>query len=395
MRLRHVVVVLLVVASMGLLFLGTRLHWLDARATTTTPPPTANEVDAGTMVSLEDLPKQLNLSRESVEVQDERFTCANMSVLRFVDDEPFARGWNKEAWRAIWPANLNKMYTVKRRYLSRAKDKASLARKRAYGLAQLRRELEVHDKLKHWNIATSYGGCLSPASARDDDVAIVAEYVDAYQLRELMQQRLPWCVWTKLALDVGALIKYLDESDAGPAVHCDWKPEQFVVRKKDYRVVLVDVDSIQFYARGAAYLDQHACNGSAPNECSQFEGECFQELGRSMPVPDAQCDVARSRCRGFDTSSMVWVFARGLLVDFLGARVDMFDNERTGQASPDMVRGNAMYVRVLSDVVRNTTHAERRARWSVEAVLKELRLLYAQGNGKQCMTKWQWHRRMA
>lgn len=396
-RLRQTVLLVLLAASAMLLVLGARLHWaMPPRVSTTDDHDVHNEEEDDVWrnaVPLDQLPNRLHLPKEAVERQDERFTCDNMSLLQLVDAAPFAHGWNKEAWRATWPANLNKMYTVKRRYLSRAKDKAALERRRAYGLEVLRRESEVLSKLKHWNIATFYGGCLAPTGGSDADVAIVLEYVDAYAMKELTAQTLPWCVWTKLALDLGALIKYLDEAESGPAVHCDWKPEQFVVRKKDYRVVLVDVDSIQFYKRGSAFLADAPCNGSAANECAELEGECFQELARTTPVPDAQCDTARGLCRGFNTSSMVWVLARGMLVDFLNGGKDLFVNEKG--PSPDMVRGTSMFRSVFAALLRNTTQSERSARWSVEAVLKELRLLYAQGNGKQCMTKWQWHRRKA
>jgi hypothetical protein len=342
-------------------------------------------------VPLNDLPAQLNLPDEATERNDERFTCDNMSLLKFLDAEPFAHGWNKEVWRAMWPENLNKMYTVKRRYLSRAKNAEALQRRRTYGLSVLRRELALLDKLKHWNIATSYGGCLD-ASLGDTAVAIVVEYVDAYSMKELMAQRLPWCVWTKLAIDLGQLIKYLEQSDNGPAVHCDWKPDQFIVRKKDYRVVLVDVDSIQFYSPGTSYLDQHSCNGSSPAECAQFEGECFQETARSIAVPDAQCDMSRMRCTGFNTSSMLWALGAGMMLEFLGGAKDMFVTERLGPA-PDMVRGTKMFRETFVDAIRNVTQDKRSERWSVDELLVSLRLLYAQGNGKQCMTKWQWHKR--
>jgi len=385
----------LLAASAMLLVLGVRLHWAMPRESAHDAEASETDDDVWRdAVPLDELPNQLHLPREATELQDERFTCENMSLLQLLDSAPFAHGWNKEAWRATWPANLNKMYTVKRRYLSRAKDKAALGRRRAYGLEVLRREAVVLSQLKHWNIATYYGGCLAPTSGADADVAIVLEYVDAYTMKELMAQTLPWCVWTKLALDLGALIKYLDEAESGPAVHCDWKPEQFVVRKKDYRVVLVDVDSIHFYARGSAFLADAPCNGSAPNECAELEGECFQELARTTAVPDAQCDTTRGLCRGFNTSSMVWVLGRGLLVEFLSGGKDLFVNDAKGP-SPDMVRGTNMFRSVFASLLRNTTQSERGARWSIEAVLKELRLLYAQGNGKQCMTKWQWHRRKA
>jgi hypothetical protein len=402
---RRILMLLLVVASVMLIMVSRQLHLVsDNMVVTKSAPsdvlrPTASESgddddDASLWsngVPLNDLPAQLHLPDEATERNDERFTCANMSLLKFLDDAPFAHGWNKEAWRAMWPENLNKMYTVKRRFLSRAKTKEALERRRSYGLTVLRRELELLDKLKHWNIATSYGGCLD-ASLGDDSVAIVVEYVDAYSMKELMAQRLPWCVWTKLAIDLGSLIKYLDQSDNGPAVHCDWKPEQFIVRKKDYRVVLVDVDSIQFYERGGSYLDQHACNGSSKAECAQFEGECFQETARSTPVPDAQCDVTRGRCIGFNTSSMVWALGAGMMLDFLGGAKDMFLTERLGPA-PDMVRGTKMFLETFADAIRNATHDVQSERWSVDELLVSLRLLYAQGNGKQCMTKWQWHKR--
>jgi hypothetical protein len=405
---RRILMLLLAVASVMLILVSRQLHLVvsggDVVNKSSSPPrrprakEEANDDDDALLwsngVPLNDLPAQLHLPEEATERSDERFTCANMSLLKLLDDAPFAHGWNKEVWRAMWPENLNKMYTVKRRYLSRAKTKEALERRRSYGLAVLKRELELLDKLKHWNIATSYGGCLeAPRGADDDDrVAIVVEYVDAYSMKELMAQRLPWCVWTKLAIDLGSLIKYLDQSENGPAVHCDWKPDQFVVRKKDYRVVLVDVDSIQFYRRGGAYLEEHACNGSSKAECAQFEGECFQETARAMVVPDAQCDVTRGRCIGFNTSSMVWALGAGMMLDFLGGAKDLFLTERLGPA-PEMVRGTKMFVETFADAIRNATHDEQRARWSVDELLVALRLLYAQGNGKQCMTKWQWHKR--
>jgi hypothetical protein len=50
----------------------------------------------------------------------------------------------------------------------------------------------------------------------------------AYSMEEILKHTLPWCVWTKLAIDFVMVLKYLDESPLGPAVHCDWKANQFV-----------------------------------------------------------------------------------------------------------------------------------------------------------------------
>ena len=83
------------------------------------------------------------------------------------------------------------------------------------------------------------------------------------------------------------------------------------------------------------------CSGTAEAECAQMGEECFQEEARKWDVPDTQCDVERKQCVGFDTKSLVWSFARGLLLDFLGAPTDMFNNRRG--PSPDAGNFNLIY----------------------------------------------------
>ena len=63
-------------------------------------------------------------------------------------------------------------------------------------------------------------------------------------------------------------------------MHCDWKANQFIVRKKDYRLVLTDVDSVHFYdeARGRAFLDDVACSSAPESACTSTREECFQYL---------------------------------------------------------------------------------------------------------------------
>ena len=262
-------------------------------------------------------------------------------------------------------------------------------RKKAYSLSLLARELELLRRFTHWNIVTGYGGCVDE-TAPDDDIALVTEYVDAYTLAELHKQALPWCVRAKLAIDLAVLVKYLDE--AGPVVHCDWKADQFVVRRKDYRVVLVDVDSLVEYERGGAYLADHECTGADEAECAQFGAECFQEEARRWTVPDARCDTARGRCIGFNTGSIVWSLARGILIDFLGAPLHMMANRRG--PSPDAVRGTKMYRETLINIIRNGTLENRDERWDIHRILAELRSMYSQGNGKECLTRWNWHKRL-
>ena len=153
---------------------------------------------------------QLQLPPAAVAPADERFACANMSLLTLLGTKPIARGWNKEVWRAEWAANLHKPYAVKRRRLDRAKNAADLARKQQYALAQLQREWARLREFRHWNIVTGYGGCVD-AAAPDEAIGLVTELVDAYSLAELLRQAMPWCVWTKMAIDFAMLIKYLHE----------------------------------------------------------------------------------------------------------------------------------------------------------------------------------------
>jgi hypothetical protein len=80
--------------------------------------------DVGDLASLHKLPNHLHLPAYVGERSDEVFTCENMSLLRLLDTKPFATGWNKEIWKATWPENNNKLYSIKRRFLSRVSVRA-------------------------------------------------------------------------------------------------------------------------------------------------------------------------------------------------------------------------------------------------------------------------------
>ena len=143
-----------------------------------------------------------------------------------------------------------------------------------------------------------------------------------------------------------------------------------------------------------AFLDDEKCStdetsADSNKYCTAVRGECFQEQARHDDVPDAHCDQRSGHCRGFNTSSMLWAFGGGILLDFLGAKREMFPNN-VGR-NRDMEKATQQFVQTLSDIVRNTTLSERARRWDVERVLQQLRMLYNRSEGKRCFTRFQWH----
>jgi hypothetical protein len=55
-----------------------------------------------------------------------------------------------------------------------------------------------------------------------------------------------------------------------------------VVRKKDYRVVLVDVDSIQIYPNDRSYLDSERCNDNHLKQKSGKGHLCFETENNTL-----------------------------------------------------------------------------------------------------------------
>ena len=90
---------------------------------------------------------------------------------------------------------------------------------------------------------------------------------------------------------------------------------------------------------------------------------------------------------------MVWSFARGLLIDILRVPKDLFWNRKG--ASKDMQRATDLFNSELKNIIMNATAIEREERWSVHKVLDELRSIWSRGNGKECVTRWNWHKRFA
>ena len=152
-----------------------------------------------------------------------------------------------------------------------------------------------------WHIATTYGGCFDPDA---EVVGLVTEYFEHYTLVELLSQTVPWCVRAKIAIGFVDLVQHLDNSLAGPGVLCDWSLENFDVRKKDYRVVLHNLQS--YHTLGvrkdgstiALHSDKHCGGNTRPKAfCHTLEPQC--SLGwhgeLDSPTPDGRCNVKTKR----------------------------------------------------------------------------------------------------
>lgn len=104
----------------------------------------------------------------------------------------------------------------------------------------------------------------------------------------------------------------------------DWKSDNFGV-SADGRLMLFDVDSIEFYARSTRYLWQKYCDEEDARDVRQFKTECMQ-LGsfrnsmRSGEWPgELFCNTTTRLCDGYDSLSNVWGYCAAVLPAILGS----------------------------------------------------------------------------
>jgi hypothetical protein len=105
----------------------------------------------------------------------------------------------------------------------------------------------------------------------------------------------------------------------------DWKSDNFGVSGDGRRLMLFDVDSIEFYARNTRYLWQKYCDEETDRDVRNFKTDCmmlgsFRNSMRAGEWPaELFCNATTRLCDGFDSFSNVWGFCSAVLPVILGS----------------------------------------------------------------------------
>jgi hypothetical protein len=228
--------------------------------------------------------------------------CADFqsSALRYVDAVPFARGFSKAAWRAMWNG---RSLVVKRPAVLTSDTKSAEALRRDFAFA-VKQELKFFMYLgRHPNVIEYYGSCIANLSGSGGETALAVEGPLVAWHAVVSSRQLGWSARLHLALQLLQLLELLASSRL---VHCDWKADQIAVTI-DLRVKLVDLKSLRYHGSASTpWMSQKAC--ASDGDCS---GDCFKWLFQNnFDVPHQRCDAERGRCRGLDASSMLHASAQ-------------------------------------------------------------------------------------
>lgn len=143
----------------------------------------------------------------------------------------------------------------------------------------------------------------------------------------------PWsggseCTALGLAVQGAELLVAFERGDAAidsSIFMSDWKSDNFGVSGDGRRLVLFDVDSIEFYARNTRYLWQKYCDVETERDVRNFKTDCMQlgSFRNSMRAGDWPaelfCNATTRLCDGFDSLSNVWGFCSAVLPAILGS----------------------------------------------------------------------------
>lgn len=244
------------------------------------------------------------------QINDVYFDCSNISLLRF-----------SSADRAMWSTTT--VFTIRR-----PPNRSNWTR----AVEELRREYEKFQLFSTFHVATTFGGCFDDTNR--SNVFFVQQHYPSYELQDLLlvqRQQLPWCVRSRVAIGLLTLANQLSRPnrDATHAVFCDWSLSNFVVLKKDYRVVCVDLSSLHLLpvlnGSALALNENQPCKHKPKTHCHALN-QCW--LGTDLGVnvrrkdddndhidhdntldskisvaPDGKCDSQTHRCPGFDRKS--------------------------------------------------------------------------------------------
>lgn len=333
---------------------------------------------------------------ESQDEIDVRFDCSNVSTLRFVSTD-----------RAMWRTTT---FTIRRPNLL-------LFANWSAAVDALRREYESFRLFTTFHVATTFGGCFDASStANRSNTFFVQQYYPHYELQDilLMKRQLPWCVRNRIAVGLLTMANQLSrpKRDATHAVFCDWRLRHFVVLKKDYRVVCIDLSSLRLLpvvnGSEVGLNENEPCKHKSKSYCHSLN-QCW--LGTDLGVqedaggdddasdephiiavaPDGKCDGRTHRCPGFDRKSHGWFLGKGILPLLV---VD--DESNITPTESDMIAFTGMleFNAVLSSVSRYLSVGVKRKRLNLDVAISRLKEVFGFYEGQQCYAWWQWHERV-
>jgi hypothetical protein len=334
---------------------------------------------------------------------DERFTCANMSLLAFDSPEPFRKGRRRAVWLARWFSGTQlRRYVVKRPLVRLRPDGEPDAAQWRADVRALADEYATMQSFDTWHVVLPFGGCFDVDVVGSPTVGLVTEFFEHYTLSEMLYLPAPWCVRSRVALGFVLTARHLANSTRrGDGVLCDWSLTNFVVRRKDYRLVAVDLSSwnaLKHRRDGTAIplLAGDKCEPDDATSCQKMGCE-FNVLSGDQQLrspPDATCDATTRRCVGFDDRSHAWVLGSALLrVLAKGIEQGAGDSVVNDDFWLVTLTGDVEFQNTLLDICDQLSVSEKRKRLKLSSAENRLRSLMSRFNAAECLVRWQWHNR--
>lgn len=317
----------------------------EARACTSlpdcpTPPPKAAVAGGSSTVAPYITPTYEN---------NLKLNCNNSKdTLIYLDGAPFAKGYAKTAWRAL--------YHGKHVVVKRPIDKAKISR----FVKGIKWEDEWFESLNHRYISQYHGVC------RDKDNAF--EVVEGGLTKWSFvadNKGTPWCLRLRMAMQTVELTLYLLRN---AIIHCDWKYDQTAI-DFDGNLKLVDVKSLRHLEwtenhERRNYKSGTTCtHGSTCKKCMKMAANLTSEHS---------CDHASKKCHGYGEKGMTYstslLFFRHLF------RPEVFRDAPSPQFHKD-----------IATLYKNAEHAAQTHRWTLLQLSDHLQQMHDAYDADTCL----------